>query len=49
MLDEMGVIHVLIADGLKAEVYHYRNRRGDNVISLDMAEIGHVVRYPFRL
>jgi 3-(3-hydroxy-phenyl)propionate hydroxylase len=49
MLEEMGVLEALIADGLKAPVYQYRNRSTGNVISLDMTEIGDVVRYPFRL
>ncbi|WP_404476733.1 FAD-dependent oxidoreductase [Novosphingobium sp. BL-52-GroH] len=49
MLEELGVLDDLVAVGLKAPVYQYRNRKTDNVISLDMTEIGDVVRHPFRL
>ncbi len=49
MLEELGVLDELIADGLKAPVYQYRNRRSGSVIALDMTEIGDVVRHPFRL
>ena len=35
MLEELGVLDELIADGLKAPVYQYRNRRSGSVIALD--------------
>lgn len=49
MMDELGVIDELLADGLKAPVYQYRNRRTGNVISLDLTEISDVTKYPYRL
>ena len=49
MMAQLGVVDDLIADGLKAPVYQYRNRRSGNVINLDMAELADVTAYPFRL
>ena len=49
MMEEMGVLEELVANGLKAPVYQYRNRRSGNVISLDMGDIADVARHPYRL
>lgn len=49
MMAQLGVLDELVADGLKAPIYQYRNRRSGNVIQLDMAEIADVTRHPFRL
>lgn len=49
MMEELGILDELIADGLKAPVYQYRNRRSGSIISLDMTEIGDVVKHPYRL
>ncbi|HEX9640745.1 MAG TPA: FAD-dependent monooxygenase, partial [Candidatus Krumholzibacteria bacterium] len=49
MLDELDVAEPLIAIGLKAPVYTYRDRRTGETVSFDMAEIGDRTRYPFRL
>ena len=49
MMEAMGVLDDLVADGLKASVYQYRNRRSGNVISLDMSDIADVARHPYRL
>lgn len=49
MMDELGIIDELIADGLKAPVYQYRNRRTGNVISIDLTEISDVTKHPYRL
>lgn len=49
MMETLGVVDDLIADGLKAPVYQYRNRRTGNVIELDMSEIADVTRHPYRL
>lgn len=49
MMEELGVLDELIADGLKAPIYQYRNRRSGNVISLDLTDISDLVRHPFRL
>lgn len=49
MLDRLDVSAPLIAMGLKAPVYHWRDRRSGEVLSFDLAEIADVTRYPFRL
>lgn len=49
MMAELGVVDDLIADGLKAPVYQYRNRRSGNVVELDMGDLADVTPYPFRL
>lgn len=49
MMAQLGVVDALIADGLKAPVYQYRNRRSGNVVELDMGELADVTPYPFRL
>ncbi len=49
MLDELGVADELIERGLKAPVYHLRDRRTGQVIDFDMSEIADKARFPFRL
>lgn len=49
MMEELGILDELLAQGLKAPVYQYRNRRSGNIIQLDLTEIADVARYPFRL
>jgi 3-(3-hydroxy-phenyl)propionate hydroxylase len=49
MMQELGVLDEMLADGLKAPVYQYRNRRSGHVISLDMGDIADMTPYPFRL
>lgn len=49
MLDELGVADELIARGLKAPVYHLRERATGAVIAFDMSELADRTRYPFRL
>jgi 3-(3-hydroxy-phenyl)propionate hydroxylase len=49
MMQKLGVLDEMLADGLKAPVYQYRNRRSGHVISLDMSDIADVTPYPFRL
>jgi len=49
MLEALGLLGTLEAEGLRAPVYQYRNRDTGEVISLDMAEIADVVRHPYRL
>jgi 3-(3-hydroxy-phenyl)propionate hydroxylase len=40
---------MLLEKGLKAPVYHWRDRQSGEVIDFDLAEIGDVTRYPFRI
>lgn len=49
MLDEIGVTSMLLEKGLKAPVYHWRDRHSGEVIDFDLAEISDVTRYPFRI
>lgn len=49
MLDELGVTDRLIEMGLKAPVYHWRDRKSGDVLSFDLSEIADVTRYPFRI
>ena len=49
MLDEIGAADPLIARGLKAPVYHMRDRKSGDVIDFDLTEIADHARFPFRL
>ena len=49
MLAELGVLDELEAQGLRAPVYHYRNRRTGNIVAFDMGELGDVSAHPYRL
>lgn len=44
-----GVIDQMLARGLKADRYQYRDRRSNEVASFDMSLIADSTRYPFRL
>jgi 3-(3-hydroxy-phenyl)propionate hydroxylase len=49
MLDTLGFTDKLIARGLKAPIYHWRDRRSGEILSFDMTEIADAVRFPFRV
>ena len=49
MLDELGFTDRLIAMGLKAPIYHWRDRRSGEILSFDTGELADVTRYPFRV
>lgn len=49
MLDEIGITPMLLERGLKAPVYHWRDRRSGEVIEFDLTEIGDRTHYPFRI
>ena len=49
MLDQIGITPMLLEKGLKAPVYHWRDRHSGEVIDFDLAEIADVTRYPFRI
>ena len=49
MLDEIGITDMLIDRGLKAPLYHWRDRKTGEVIEFDLSEISDVTRYPFRI
>ena len=49
MLEEMGLLPELEAQGLRAPVYQYRNRMTGEVLRLDLTEIADLARHPYRL
>jgi 3-(3-hydroxy-phenyl)propionate hydroxylase len=49
MLDQIGITDMLIERGLKAPLYHWRDRKSGEVIEFDLSEISDVTRYPFRI
>ena len=49
MLDEIGITPLLLERGLKAPVYHWRDRKSGEIIDFDLSEIGDRTRYPFRV
>ena len=49
MLNQLGIADHLIADGLKAPVYHYRIRATNEVLEFDLSELADELEFPFRL
>ncbi len=49
MLDQIGITPMLLERGLKAPVYHWRDRRSGEIIAFDLDEISDRTRYPFRI
>lgn len=49
MLDTLGFTDRLIAQGLKAPIYHWRDRRSGEILEFDMTEIADATRFPYRV
>ncbi|MFK7841559.1 MAG: FAD-dependent oxidoreductase [Sphingorhabdus sp.] len=49
MLDQIGITPMLLKRGLKAPVYHWRDRGSGEYIDFDLTELSDVTRYPFRI
>jgi 3-(3-hydroxy-phenyl)propionate hydroxylase len=49
MMEELGILDELEAQGLRAPVYQYRNRRTEEILAFDLGEIADEVRHPYRL
>lgn len=49
MMQELGFLDDMEAQGLRAPIYHYCVRRTGEVIAFDLTEIGDVTPYPYRL
>ncbi|WGL16297.1 NAD(P)/FAD-dependent oxidoreductase [Microbulbifer bruguierae] len=49
MLDELGMAETLIARGLKAPEYHFRERATGELVSFDLSELADETRFPYRL
>ncbi|MFA3791202.1 FAD-dependent oxidoreductase [Aliiglaciecola sp. SL4] len=49
MLDKLGVVEDVIAQGLVAPIYQYRDRQTQETFSFDLTEISDATKFPFRL
>ncbi len=49
MLETLGFTDRLIELGLKAPLYHWRDRRSGEILAFDMGELADVAKYPFRV
>lgn len=49
MLDRFGITEKLIKKGLKAPIYHFRERKTGEVIDFDMGEIADHTPFPYRI
>jgi 3-(3-hydroxy-phenyl)propionate hydroxylase len=49
MMQQLGLIDQLIAQGLKAPIYQYHNRQTGRVISFDLGELADMTDFPYRL
>ncbi|MFK7828805.1 MAG: FAD-dependent oxidoreductase [Congregibacter sp.] len=49
ILDDLGVIEPLLEYGLKAPIYHFRERKSGEVVPFDFGELEDATRFPFRL
>jgi 3-(3-hydroxy-phenyl)propionate hydroxylase len=49
MLDQIGITPTLLERGLKAPIYHWRDRASGESIAFDLSELADLTRYPFRI
>ncbi len=49
MLDGLGITDKLIEKGLKAPIFHFRERQSGEVIDFDLSEISDVTKFPYRI
>ena len=49
MLDQLGMADELIAKGLKAPIYHFRERQSGDVIEFDLSELKDETKFPYRV
>lgn len=49
MMEELGVLDDLLAQGLKAPVYQYLNRQTGKALTFDLSEVADVLKHPYRL
>ncbi|MEM6808339.1 MAG: NAD(P)/FAD-dependent oxidoreductase [Pseudomonadota bacterium] len=49
MLDDLGVAGDIIEYGLKAPVFHFRERETGETVAFDMSELADVTRFPYRI
>ena len=49
MLDQIGITSTLLERGLKAPVYHWRDRQSGTSVAFDLSELADITRYPYRI
>ena len=49
MLDQIGITPTLLERGLKAPIYHWRDRQSGASVAFDLSELSDITRYPFRI
>lgn len=49
MMEELGILADLEAEGLKAPIYQYLNRQTGKSITFDLGEVADVLKHPYRL
>jgi 3-(3-hydroxy-phenyl)propionate hydroxylase len=49
MMSALGLFEALDAQGLRAPVFHYRNRRSNETFAFDLTEIADATAHPYRL
>jgi 3-(3-hydroxy-phenyl)propionate hydroxylase len=49
MLAELGITDRLVEIGLKAPIYHWRDRASGEVIAFDLSELSDMTQFPYRL
>ena len=49
MLEEIGVTSTLLEKGLKAPIYHWRDRQSGDVVEFDLTELADMTRHPYRI
>lgn len=49
MMEALGLLDTLEAQGLQAPVYHYRNRVSGEVFAFDLRELSDELKHPYRL
>jgi 3-(3-hydroxy-phenyl)propionate hydroxylase len=49
MLDQIGITSTLLDRGLKAPIYHWRDRQSGTSVEFDLSELSDITRYPYRI
>ena len=49
MLDQIGITPTLPERGLKAPIYHWRDRQSGESVAFDLSELSDITRYPYRI
>jgi len=49
MLDELGMADTIMDRGLKAPIYHFRERQTGEVVEFDLSELSGETKFPFRV